>query len=59
LPIIATAIYGVFGWIGPALMFSSLGVISTCCALAMRETAPAAVARRRGTSDQTLMHSTR
>jgi MFS family permease len=52
LPIIATAIYGVFGWIGPALMFSSLGVISTCCALAMRETAPAAVARKRGTSSR-------
>jgi MFS family permease len=48
LPIIATAIYGVFGWIGPALMFSALGVISTCCALAMRETAPAVVERKRG-----------
>jgi MFS family permease len=52
LPIIATAIYGLFGWIGPALMFSALGVISTFCALAMRETAPAAVARKRGTSSQ-------
>ncbi|MBB5391118.1 MULTISPECIES: MFS transporter [unclassified Herbaspirillum] len=41
LPLIATALYGVTGWIGPALMFSALGVISVCCALSMRETAPA------------------
>jgi MFS family permease len=47
LPIIATAMFGAFGWIGPALMFSALGVISTCCALAMRETAPAALARKK------------
>lgn len=47
LPIIATGIYGVFGWIGPALMFSALGVVSTCCTLAMRETAPAVLEKKR------------
>lgn len=46
LPIIATGMYGVFGWIGPALMFSALGVVSTCCALAMRETAPAVLEKK-------------
>jgi MFS family permease len=40
LPILATGLYGVVGWIGPALMFSSLGLISFACALSMRETAP-------------------
>ncbi len=48
LPIVATAIYGAFGWIGPALMFSALGMISVCCALTMKETAPAVVERRSG-----------
>lgn len=48
LPLAATALYGVVGWIGPAIMFSSLGVISACCALSMRETAPAVLARRAG-----------
>lgn len=47
LPMIATAMYGAFGWIGPALMFSALGVVSACCALAVKETAPAAVARNK------------
>ncbi|CAD6553321.1 Fosfomycin resistance protein AbaF [Paraburkholderia hiiakae] len=47
LPIIATGIYGVFGWIGPALMFSALGVVSTWCALAMKETAPAVLERNK------------
>jgi MFS family permease len=46
LPIVATGMYGAFGWIGPALMFSALGVISTCCALAMKETAPAVLEKR-------------
>ncbi|KXU84583.1 hypothetical protein CR51_41230 [Caballeronia megalochromosomata] len=46
LPIIATGIYGAFGWIGPALMFSALGVVSSCCALAMKETAPAVIERK-------------
>lgn len=45
LPIIATGMFGAFGWIGPALMFSALGVVSTCCAFAMRETAPAVLDR--------------
>ncbi|MDC7784653.1 MFS transporter [Rhodoplanes sp. TEM] len=40
LPFIATAIYGTFGWIGPAVIFSSLGVVSALCGLATRETAP-------------------
>ncbi|MBN3727449.1 MFS transporter [Burkholderia sp. Ac-20379] len=48
LPMVATALFGVFGWIGPALMFSSLGIISAACALTMRETAPAVVAKGRG-----------
>ncbi|MDR8725937.1 MFS transporter [Burkholderia pseudomultivorans] len=46
LPIVATGMYGAFGWIGPALMFSLLGVISACCALAMKETAPAVLEKR-------------
>lgn len=41
LPFIATAIYSQVGWMGPAIMFSLLGVVSTLCALKMRETAPA------------------
>jgi MFS family permease len=60
LPIVATAVYGVFGWIGPALMFSSLGIISACCALTMRETAPAvAKQRQQESAEQGLMHSPR
>ncbi|VWB22612.1 MFS transporter [Burkholderia metallica] len=46
LPIVATFMYGAFGWIGPALMFSSLGIVSACCALAIKETAPAVVERK-------------
>ncbi|KWF36144.1 MFS transporter [Burkholderia pseudomultivorans] len=46
LPIVATGLYGAFGWIGPALMFSLLGVVSACCALAMKETAPAVLEKR-------------
>jgi MFS family permease len=41
LPFIATALFAKVGWMGPALLFSLLGVISTLCALKMRETAPA------------------
>ncbi|MFK3799426.1 MULTISPECIES: MFS transporter [unclassified Pseudomonas] len=41
LPFIATALYAQVGWMGPAILFSSLGVVSTLCALKMRETAPA------------------
>jgi len=40
LPFIATAAYGTMGWIGPALIFSALGIISTWCAFYTRETAP-------------------
>lgn len=40
LPLIATGIYGVVGWIGPAILFSILGVISTAFSFSMRETAP-------------------
>ena len=40
LPFAATAAYGWVGWIGPALILMSLGVISTIAALITRETAP-------------------
>ncbi|SDH45671.1 MFS transporter [Agrococcus jejuensis] len=43
LPFIATATYGWIGWIGPALLFSLLGIISTVVAITARETAPAVV----------------
>ncbi|MBP0638002.1 MFS transporter [Cupriavidus sp. AcVe19-6a] len=43
VPFVATGLYGIVGWIGPAILFSLLGVISTLCALSMRETAPAVV----------------
>ncbi|MFC7431985.1 MULTISPECIES: MFS transporter [unclassified Agrococcus] len=45
LPFIATAVYGWVGWIGPALLFSLLGIISTLVAITARETAPAVVGR--------------
>ncbi|WP_110946753.1 MFS transporter [Pseudomonas bohemica] len=41
LPFIATALYAQVGWMGPAILFSLLGVVSTLCAVNMRETAPA------------------
>lgn len=41
LPFIATALFAQVGWMGPAILFSALGVISTLCAVKMRETAPA------------------
>jgi MFS family permease len=53
LPMIATGLFGLVGWIGPAVMFSLLGVVSVTCALSMRETAPA-VARR--TQDEFRQH---
>jgi MFS family permease len=43
LPFLATALYGWVGWVGPALMFVALGVISTVAARFVRETAPARV----------------
>lgn len=47
LPFIATGVYGMVGWIGPAVMFSLLGVISSLCAFRTRETAPAIVEKAR------------
>ncbi|HCV77152.1 MFS transporter [Pseudomonas oryzihabitans] len=47
LPFLATGLFAVVGWIGPALLFSSLGVISTLCALRMPETAPAVANTKR------------
>ncbi|WP_285024756.1 MFS transporter [Plantibacter sp. ME-Dv--P-122b] len=40
LPFIATALYGWIGWVGPAVLLSALGIVSTLCALTARETAP-------------------
>lgn len=45
LPFAATALYGAVGWIGPAVLFSVLGVVSTVVALTVAETAPARVQR--------------
>lgn len=47
LPFLATGLFAVVGWMGPALLFSSLGVISTLCALRMPETAPAVAGTKR------------
>lgn len=58
LPFIATAIYSQVGWMGPALLFSSLGVISTVCALKMRETAPAVAERVESSNPAGLVVST-
>lgn len=46
LPFIATGLYSMVGWIGPAVLFSLLGVVSTWCAVSMRETAPVVLERR-------------
>ena len=46
LPFIATGLFGVVGWMGPAIMFSLLGIVSSLCALSMRETAPAVVEKQ-------------
>ncbi|MET1086311.1 MAG: MFS transporter [Arthrobacter sp.] len=40
LPFAAVAAYGWIGWIGPALMFVALGIISTTVAMFVKETAP-------------------
>ncbi|MEQ6896023.1 MFS transporter [Microbacterium sp. KR10-403] len=40
LPFIATALFGWVGWIGPAVLFGLLGIISTVTAVFTRETAP-------------------
>jgi len=47
LPFLATGLFAVVGWMGPALLFSLLGVISTLCALRMPETAPAVANTKR------------
>ena len=41
LPFLATAMFGWIGWVGPALILMSLGIISTAVAFITRETAPA------------------
>ncbi|GAA3357365.1 MFS transporter [Saccharopolyspora gregorii] len=41
LPFLATALYGVAGWLGAALLFVLLGVVSTAAAAFTAETAPA------------------
>lgn len=46
LPFIATALYQAVDWIGPALLFTLLGIISTAVAFTARETAPAIVGDR-------------
>ncbi|KRE21833.1 MFS transporter [Agromyces sp. Soil535] len=40
LPFAATAAYGWIGWVGPALILMTLGIISTTAAFITRETAP-------------------
>lgn len=45
LPFLATGLFAIVGWIGPALLFSTLGVVSTLCAWRMPETAPAVAPR--------------
>lgn len=40
LPFTAVALFGWIGWVGPAILFALLGVISTITALFTKETAP-------------------
>jgi len=37
-PLVATALYGRFGWIGPALLFSFYGLLGLVAALVTRDT---------------------
>src|SRR3954447_11539394 len=37
-PLVATALYAAFGWIGPALLFSAYGLLGLLAALTTRET---------------------
>jgi hypothetical protein len=37
-PLITTALYAGYGWIGPALLFSGYGLLGLLAALATRET---------------------
>ncbi|KWX20076.1 hypothetical protein AFM11_32455 [Mycolicibacterium wolinskyi] len=41
VPFVATLVYGAMGWLGPALLFVAMGIISTALAVRTRETAPA------------------
>ena len=43
LPFLATALFAWIGWIGPALLFVLLGIVSTATAAITRETAPVKV----------------
>lgn len=54
LPFIATAVYGWVGWMGPALLFSLLGIVSTVVAITARETAPAVVGSSSAAAQPTL-----
>lgn len=47
LPFIATGLYSMVGWLGPAIMFSFLGVLSTWCAVRTPETAPAQLSEKK------------
>lgn len=53
LPFLATALYGWIGWIGPALVFMLLGIISTTAAAFTPETAPAKVGEPHTAPSQT------
>lgn len=46
LPFVATALYGVMGWWGAALLFIGLGIVSTIAGSLTRETAPVIVNAR-------------
>ena len=37
-PLVATALYGAFGWIGPAVLFSGYGLLGLLAALVTKET---------------------
>ncbi len=49
LPFVATALYGVMGWWGAALLFIGLGIVSTIAGSLTRETAPVIVKARAAT----------
>ncbi|MEU4014959.1 MFS transporter [Microbacterium sp. NPDC028030] len=54
LPFLATALYAGVGWLGPALLFVALGIISTSVAAVTRETAPIRVGDATPPSDVAL-----
>ena len=47
LPFIATGLYSMVGWLGPAILFSLLGGLSTWCAVYTPETAPAKLSEKK------------